>query len=150
MWVNPKYAQPEKVPRSVPEPSGRPLACFERPGRGRGPDTELRASLSEYLGHPFIDVRIWSKGPDGAWYPTRKGVSVRLKEAEDLAAALLEGVRLAGVSGARDGGAPRQGERRRGPGPSHGVLDRQGGRAPLLGGSKSVQQDSENDFDEFA
>jgi hypothetical protein len=41
--------------------------------------------LDEYQGHPFYSLRVWTRGDDGAMYPTRKGVSIRLREAEALA-----------------------------------------------------------------
>ena len=93
MWRNPNHTQPETS--SPPEPSGRLIAASERPGRGRGPDTELRTTLDAYQGHPYLSLRVWSRGADGQWFPTRKGVSVRLGEVEDVAAALVEGARLA-------------------------------------------------------
>ena len=100
MWRNPKYAQPEPSPQA-PEPSGRLIASCERPGRGRDPDAELRTTLDEYKGNPFLTVRVWLRGNDGGWFPTKKGITVRLGEVEDVAAALIEGARLAHLTPAR-------------------------------------------------
>lgn len=92
MWVNPKYARPEEPRPAPPEPSGRVLATFERPGRGRGPDAELRVTLENWQGNDYFGVRVWSRGADGPWYPTRRGCSIRLSEAEDLADVLGQAV----------------------------------------------------------
>lgn len=118
MWRNPKYPAPEPTP--PPEPSGELLISFPRPGRGRGPDAELRVSLDEFQGHPFVSVRLWNRGPDGSWYPTKKGCSVRLAEAEDLADVLAKAAQLAGKPAARPRAAstPRRGGPARQPEPS--------------------------------
>ncbi len=100
MWVNPKVAQTEQPARSAPEPSGRPLATFPRPGRGRAADAELRVTLDAFEGHQYVSVRLWERGSNG-FYPSRKGCSIRLGEAEDMAAALLEAVKLAHAVPAR-------------------------------------------------
>ncbi len=60
-------------------------------------DEEIRVSLREFKGHPFIDIRVYWKPPDGEPGPTKKGVTLspelfpRLKEAiSALEAALLK------------------------------------------------------------
>ena len=97
----PSYAPERPTEQAPPGPSGRELAVFERPGKGRGPDTELRVDLAEYMGYPFINLRVWSRGPDGSWYPTRKGCSIKIREVENLANTLMEGLRLANVEQAQ-------------------------------------------------
>jgi hypothetical protein len=63
---------------------GRRLATFPR-----DPTTELRVTLAEYQGHPYISLRVWERGRDGRWWPVKgKGCSVRIAEAEGLADAL--------------------------------------------------------------
>jgi hypothetical protein len=39
-------------------------------------DEEIRVSLREYKGHPFIDVRVYWKPPEGEPGPTKKGVTL--------------------------------------------------------------------------
>ena len=39
-------------------------------------DEEIRVSLREYKGHPFIDIRVYWKPPDGEPGPTKKGVTL--------------------------------------------------------------------------
>lgn len=75
-----------------PLPEGRRLATF-----ARGESVELRVELATYEGREFVALRIWEKGTLGAWHPTRKGVSVRLRELPELVRVLGdEGVLLAG------------------------------------------------------
>ncbi len=115
MWRNPNHPQPVTQP---PEPSGQLLAAFERPGRGRGPDAELRVVLDTYQGHEYISLRVWTKSSDGGWYPSKKGVSVRLGEAENLAEVLAEAVRLANFAADQAAkGSPRRDHRRQGSDP---------------------------------
>ncbi len=99
MWRNPDRPQPE--PSKPPDPSGRLISASERSGRGMGPDTELRVTLDEFKGNPYLSLRVWTKAQNGNWFPTQKGVSVRLGEAEDVAGALIEGVRIATAPSAK-------------------------------------------------
>jgi hypothetical protein len=85
MWINPKHPNPPRQPRP-PADTGRRLATIPR-GDGR---EELRVNLAEYHGRPYIALRLWQRDPSGAWWPTRKGVSIRLSEARDVADALAE------------------------------------------------------------
>ena len=39
-------------------------------------DEAIRVSLREYKGHPFIDVRVYWKPPEGEPGPTKKGVTL--------------------------------------------------------------------------
>ncbi len=75
------------APTGPPQPSGELIASFPRPSR-EGQDAELRLVLDSYEGHPYLSLRVWQRGGDGAFWPTRKGVSIRLSEAEGVAAAL--------------------------------------------------------------
>lgn len=49
----------------------------------RGPREELRATMAEYNGRPYIDLRVWSFD-NGKWRPTTRGVSVRSSEANQV------------------------------------------------------------------
>jgi hypothetical protein len=58
-------------------------------GIPRGPHEELRISLSEYEGWPYVDLRVWVQYPGVAgWRPTPKGTSIRIREIEDVISAL--------------------------------------------------------------
>ncbi len=81
MWKNPKYQ--DTTATAPPEERGQRLATFVR---DRG-DSELRVCLDEYEGHPFVSVRLWTRGPDG-WFPTPKGCSIRMGELRGLLDAL--------------------------------------------------------------
>ena len=37
---------------------------------------QIRLTEDEYKGHPFLDVRIYTKGKGGKYYPTRQGLAV--------------------------------------------------------------------------
>ena len=39
-------------------------------------DEEIRVSLREYKGHPYIDIRLYWKPPEGEPGPTKKGVTL--------------------------------------------------------------------------
>lgn len=97
MWTNPRYreltgrapAEARAAP-PAPEPSGETLATFSRKGPA-GVEQQLRVVLDEYRGHRYIAVRLWQAGQDGAFWPLKgKGVSIRLGEAEGVAAALVK------------------------------------------------------------
>jgi hypothetical protein len=65
----------------------------EEPGRlvtfTRGDGIELRVSMAEYEGRPYVALRVWERGSDGEWYPVKgRGCSVRLGECDQLGAAL--------------------------------------------------------------
>ena len=141
MWRNPNHPAP--APPTPAEPSGQQIAAFQRPGRGNDPDAELRVDLTEYMGNPFISLRVWTKGNDGQWYPSRKGVSVRLGEAEELAEALGQAVRQADFAPARLPSRPpqRQAQQPRRPGPVP---------EPQANPPAAVVGDYDQAFDEFS
>ena len=81
MWVNPRLPAP--VQPEAPQDHGHRLLTLPR-GRGE----EMRVSLDEYNGKPFLSLRVWAIGQDGQWWPTKKGCSVRIHELTDVAGAL--------------------------------------------------------------
>ena len=61
-------------------------------------DEEIRVSLREYKGHPFIDIRVYWKPAEGEPGPTKKGVTLnpeRFPEFKKAMAALEEALRKA-------------------------------------------------------
>jgi hypothetical protein len=56
----------------------------------RGRDKELRIRAKEFNGHPFIDVREWSRqAADQGWWPVKgRGVTIKLREVAEVIAAL--------------------------------------------------------------
>jgi hypothetical protein len=56
----------------------------------RGADKELRIRAKEFNGHPFIDVREWSRqAADQDWWPVKgRGVTIKMREVADVIAAL--------------------------------------------------------------
>jgi len=83
--------------RRAPVETGKRLATVQR-----DENTELRVVWDEYEGKPYLALRIWERR-DGAWYPTQKGVTVRLRElpsvADGIAAALDEAERYTAQRG---------------------------------------------------
>ncbi len=85
-------AKPEPV-----APRGTKLVAIPR-----GTHEELRVSLDEYEGHPFVSLRVWARATDGPWLPVAgKGCSVRLRELAEVADALREAINVAGVPNAK-------------------------------------------------
>ncbi len=82
MWRNPSLPLPE--PRPAPQETGERLATLPR-GQGE----ELRVSLDEYQGRAYVGLRVWAMGLDGAWWPTKRGCSVRVRELAEVAQALM-------------------------------------------------------------
>lgn len=54
--------------------------------------TELvRIQLTEFDGKQFLNVRAWALRQDGEYVPTKKGITIRTEQVEDL----LEGINKA-------------------------------------------------------
>ena len=49
---------------------------------------EIRVSLSEYLGHKLIDIRVYYQGEDNEYRPTKKGLSISVEKFNDLQEAI--------------------------------------------------------------
>src|SRR5438067_480849 len=108
MWVNPKYSRtsPEQPDPTPPKPSGKLILACARKGPDGAP-LELRVSLDEYQGRPYISLRLWQfHRSSGAWFPTKKGASIRLSEAASVIDALESAMGLAGGSGRPSAGSP--------------------------------------------
>jgi hypothetical protein len=50
----------------------------------------VHVTLSEYEGHPLINVRIYATGTDGIDRPTTKGVAMGIRKLPELAQALVK------------------------------------------------------------
>src|SRR5262245_38447258 len=98
MWRNPKYPAPE-VP-APPAETGERRATFER-----GPGAERRGNLDHYETRPYLAFRIWERNAEGAWWPTKKGCTIRLREVAELVDVLGRLEHLAETPH-RQGGAP--------------------------------------------
>lgn len=75
-----REARPRREP---PAERGERLATLPRDG------VEVRVTWDEYEGRPYLGIREWTLGADGAW-PTKKGVTVRLAELDTLAGAVAD------------------------------------------------------------
>ena len=97
MYLSPNHPDYDRLrdrataaaPTGPPAPTGTLLASFPRPSH-EGQDCELRLVLDEYQGNPYLSLRVWQRDASGAFWPTRRGVSVRMGEAEGIAAALVQ------------------------------------------------------------
>ncbi|MEH2485428.1 PC4/YdbC family ssDNA-binding protein [Bradyrhizobium sp. AZCC 2230] len=58
--------------------------------KNRGRNESLHVSLSEYEGHPLVNVRIYSTGSDGIDRPTPKGVAMGIRKLPELARAIVK------------------------------------------------------------
>lgn len=80
--------------RTAPTDRGERLGTFER-----GDSEELRVCWDEFKGHPYLSLRVWTRGTDGQWWPDKgRGCSVRVRELEGSAAVLARAVELAAVA----------------------------------------------------
>jgi hypothetical protein len=85
---------PTERSSTPPEDDGERIATYPR-----GADAELRMVVAEYNGRPYLGLRIWERDGDGAaWWPTKKGVTVRTHELEDFARAVGVAVERLGVA----------------------------------------------------
>lgn len=80
-----------------PEDRGQRLAVFRR-----GRDKELRVSVMEYEGSPYVALRVWERNVGtGVWWPVKgQGCSIRMREIREFAGILA---RLADSEDARVG-----------------------------------------------
>lgn len=60
-------------------PDDKVVASFKR-----NPTEEVRASIKEFKGRNYIDLRIYYMDDNGDWKPTRKGVSLATDFMEEL------------------------------------------------------------------
>lgn len=80
-------------PNPVVAPPDEPhllLAACERVTRRTGGPEELRVSVEIYEGNPYVSIRVFYRDRDGVYRPTRRGVSVRVRELAAVTAALAE------------------------------------------------------------
>ena len=55
----------------------------------RNPTEEVRATLKEFRGRRYLDLRIYYQDDQGEWKPTRKGVSLSTDFMPELKEAVL-------------------------------------------------------------
>ena len=49
---------------------------------------EVRVSLTEYLGHKLIDIRVYYQSEENEFRPTKKGLSISVDKFNDLKEAI--------------------------------------------------------------
>lgn len=55
----------------------------------KGDKERIQVEVTEYKGHPYIDIRTYERKGDG-WYPTTKGITVRHEMVDELIMALAK------------------------------------------------------------
>jgi hypothetical protein len=55
--------------------SNEPQVVYSFP---KNPLEEVRASLTVYRGKQYVDLRIYYKGDDGEYHPSKKGLTIAL------------------------------------------------------------------------
>ena len=104
MWKSPRYdevmgkqALPATEAATVepPKEQGEKLASFPRTNRD-GAEEELRLVLDQFNGNDFISLRVWTQDrTSGAWWPSKRGCSIRLGEIDGIRDGLAQAQRLA-------------------------------------------------------
>lgn len=83
--------------REAPRETGQRLATFQRRGGFGKPDAELRVVLDTFEGKRFVSLRLWERGADTQFYPTPKGITIRVGELYEVIRALCGAARELGV-----------------------------------------------------
>ena len=60
-----------------------PLATIDRRD-----GEQIRIAWAEYNGTPFLDLRVYFRDTSGEWRPTRKGITLRPDQLDELASAI--------------------------------------------------------------
>lgn len=90
--------QAKHTARLAPQERGERLVTL-----ARSAFEELRVTWDEFKGHPYLSLRVWTRGTDGQWWPDRaRGCSIRIRELEAFAAAIDTAIERAAASD--DGG----------------------------------------------
>jgi hypothetical protein len=55
----------------------------------KNPLEEVRASITEFKRRRYVDVRVYFKGDDGDFMPTKKGLTISIDLVDELAMAVL-------------------------------------------------------------
>lgn len=62
----------------------------------KGNQEIVRASVSDFAGKRRLDLRVFFQTGDGAWHPTKRGVSLTADMAEELQTAVTKLTKAAG------------------------------------------------------
>jgi len=150
---HPNYRPPGAATATAegPADTGQRLATLDRPGWQGKADTELRVSLAEHEGHRYLNLRVWTLDARAAtWWPDKsKGCTVRLGEAEAVAAALLAGLELAGGAPEARGKGERPDRAREWAPREAGQGGPKGTRQPSGPDDRPGPPTTGDDFDEF-
>ena len=90
-----------------PNPLAEPITIAKF-WKNRRRNEAVHVSLSEYEGHPLINVRVYSTGADGIDRPTTKGVAMGVNKLPALAAGLAKALERAKALGLLDLAEPAE------------------------------------------
>ena len=85
-----------------PAPLAVPIAKFWKSPRDH--TKHVRIEISEYEGHPLVNVRIWKTGSDGIDRPTVAGIALAIRKLPELADGINKALRKAREIGLIDDG----------------------------------------------
>jgi hypothetical protein len=90
MWVKPGWVPEGTAQRTAAPPQERGELLLTLPRNFRDQHEQLRLALDQYEGRKYLSLRIWNCDHRGEWWPTPRGVSIRLSEVAALAEALAK------------------------------------------------------------
>ena len=79
--------RPTATPRAATLAGPITIARF---WKNRGRNESVHITLSEYEGHPLINIRVYSTGSDGIDRPTTKGIAMGIRKLPELVAAVAK------------------------------------------------------------
>jgi hypothetical protein len=82
-------------PLTLSEPI--PIAKFFKSARDR--TKHIRVELSEFQGHPLVNVRVWQTGADGIDRPTVQGIALAVRKLPELHKAITKAIKVASETG---------------------------------------------------
>lgn len=86
-----RQQMPPRRSATPPQENGRRIGTIER-----ADGEEIRINWCEYEGKPYVSIRLWQRNDQGQWFPdSRRGMSWRIRELPDIAAAVAELLDLA-------------------------------------------------------
>jgi hypothetical protein len=73
---------------NAPQELAELIAKFWKSARDRS--RHVRVDLSEFKGHPLVNIRVWETGTDGIDRPSVKGLALAISKLPELTRALLK------------------------------------------------------------
>ena len=84
-----RQSHPAAQHRQPPEDRDHRLATLSR-----GADVQVRVSLGDYEGHKYLNIREWTCDGGGGWWPSKRGLTIRVRELPDFADGVAQAIEL--------------------------------------------------------